>query len=55
VHLLPTQEEVIQLLRDTGALREGHFEYPSGLHSNEYLQIPLSCATISMPERSAWD
>ena len=41
MHLLPTQEEVIQLLRETGALREGHFEYPSGLHSNEYLQIPL--------------
>jgi orotate phosphoribosyltransferase len=42
VHLLPTQDEVIQLLRETGALREGHFEYPSGLHSNEYLQVPLA-------------
>jgi orotate phosphoribosyltransferase len=23
-------------------LRDGHFEYPSGLHSNEYLQVPLA-------------
>src|SRR5213075_3483387 len=42
MHLLPTQDEVVQILRDTGALRDGHFEYPSGLHSNEYLQVPLA-------------
>ena len=42
MHLLPTQEEVVSILRETGALREGHFEYPNGLHSNEYLQVPLS-------------
>src|SRR5437763_5822873 len=42
MHLLPTQEEVVRVLRDTGALREGHFEYPSGMHSNEYLQVPLA-------------
>jgi len=42
MHLVPTQEEVVAVLRDTGALREGHFEYPSGLHSNEYLQVPLA-------------
>jgi orotate phosphoribosyltransferase len=42
MHLVPTQEEVIRILRDTGALRDGHFEYPSGLHSNEYLQVPLA-------------
>lgn len=42
MHLTPTQEEVVALLRDTGALREGHFEDPSGLHSNEYLQVPLA-------------
>jgi orotate phosphoribosyltransferase len=29
-------------LRETGALRDGHFEYPTGLHSNEYLQVPLA-------------
>ena len=42
MHILPTQDEVVQILRDTGALRDGHFEYPSGLHSNEYLQVPLA-------------
>lgn len=42
MHLVPTQEEVVAILRETGALREGHFEYPSGLHANEYLQVPLA-------------
>src|ERR1700730_6283155 len=42
MHLLPTPEEVVSVLRDTGALRDGHFEYPSGVHSNEYLQVPLA-------------
>jgi orotate phosphoribosyltransferase len=42
MHLLPTQEEVVRVLRETGALRDGHFEYPSGMHSNEYLQVPLA-------------
>jgi len=42
MHLLPTQDEVVRVLRETGALRGGHFEYPSGLHSNEYLQVPLA-------------
>ena len=42
MHLIPTQDEVVAVLRDTGALRDGHFEYPTGLHSNEYLQVPLA-------------
>jgi len=42
MHLTPTQDEVVRVLRETGALRDGHFEYPSGLHSNEYLQVPLA-------------
>jgi orotate phosphoribosyltransferase len=42
MHLLPTQEEVVQLLRETGSLRDGHFEYPDGMHTNEYLQIPIA-------------
>jgi len=42
MHLIPTQDEVVALLRNTGALRDGHYEYSNGLHSNEYLQVPLA-------------
>jgi orotate phosphoribosyltransferase len=42
MHLLPTHDEVVSVLRQTGALRSGHFVYPDGLHSNEYLQVPLA-------------
>ncbi len=42
MHLVPTREEVIALLGETGALRHGHFRYPHGLHSDQYLQIPLA-------------
>src|ERR1700691_3845643 len=42
MHLLPTPEEVVRVLRETGGLRDGHFEYTNGLHSNEYLQVPLA-------------
>jgi orotate phosphoribosyltransferase len=42
MHLVPTQEEVVRLLRKTGALREGFFEYPNGLYSNQYLQMALA-------------
>lgn len=42
MHLLPTQDEVIRLLRDSGALRDGHFAYSNGLHAHEYLQVALA-------------
>ncbi len=42
MHLLPTPEEVVRVLRETGGLRDGHFLYPNGVHSNEYLQVPLA-------------
>lgn len=42
MHLVPTQEEVVGLLHQTGAIRDGHFEYPSGLHANEYTQVQLA-------------
>jgi orotate phosphoribosyltransferase len=42
MHLVPTQEEVVGLLRRTGAIRDGHFEYPNGLHANEYMQVQLA-------------
>ncbi|MBI4910271.1 MAG: phosphoribosyltransferase [Acidobacteria bacterium] len=40
--LIPSQNDVVALLRQTGALRHGHFVYPNGLHANEYLQVALA-------------
>ena len=42
MHLIPTQEEVLTLLKETGALRDGHFLYSNGLHATEYLQVALA-------------
>ena len=42
MQLIPTRDEVLELLRRSGGLREGHFEYPNGLHTNEYLQVALA-------------
>jgi orotate phosphoribosyltransferase len=42
MNILPTQEEVVELLRETGALRNGHFVYPDGTYTNEYLQVALA-------------
>jgi orotate phosphoribosyltransferase len=42
MHLLPTHDEVVDLLRQSGALRSGHFVYPNGLHSDQYLQVALA-------------
>ncbi len=33
-----TQEEVLQIFKDTGALMEGHFVLTSGLHSPKYIE-----------------
>jgi len=40
--LLPSSEDVVRILQSAGGLREGHFEFPNGSHSNEYLQVPLA-------------
>jgi orotate phosphoribosyltransferase len=42
VELIPTAPQVRDLLRETGALREGHFEFPTGVHSGYYFQMPLA-------------
>jgi len=41
MQLLPTEEEIEELLREAGALRKGHFVYPDGSYTNEYLGLPL--------------
>jgi orotate phosphoribosyltransferase len=33
---------MVRILRQTGALRNGHFVYNTGLHSSEFLQVPLA-------------
>jgi orotate phosphoribosyltransferase len=42
MHLIPTQEEVIDQFIKTGALRKGHYEYSNGLHADEFLQPALA-------------
>jgi orotate phosphoribosyltransferase len=42
VSLIPTPEAVMQILKRTGAFREGHFAYPNGKHSPYYFQMPLA-------------
>lgn len=39
MQIIPTEDEVVALLRETGALRTGHFRYPNGLHASRYIQV----------------
>ncbi|MEO5926627.1 MAG: phosphoribosyltransferase family protein [Bryobacteraceae bacterium] len=65
MELIPTQEEVLALLRRTGGLRAGYFEYPNGLRTKEYLQVALAmrdfqtsnilCVALSRKLRSNTD
>src|SRR5205814_9615832 len=47
MHLVPTQDEVVALLRRTGAIREGHFEYPNGLQDRKSTRLNSSHLGIS--------
>ena len=42
VNLVPSPEEVMEILKTTGAYRKGHFVYPSGKHASHYFQMPLA-------------
>ncbi|HKG80148.1 MAG TPA: phosphoribosyltransferase family protein [Pyrinomonadaceae bacterium] len=42
VELIPSPDVVMQMLKRTGAFREGHFVYPNGKHSPHYFQMPLA-------------
>ena len=42
ISLIPSPDTVLQMLKRTGAFREGHFVYPTGKHSPHYFQMPLA-------------
>ena len=46
-----TQDEVLQVFRDTGALLEGHFILRSGLHSRQFFQCALALQQMPIVER----
>jgi orotate phosphoribosyltransferase len=46
-----TQDEVLQIFRDTGALLEGHFVLRSGLHSRQYFQCALALQQMPVVEK----
>ena len=42
IDLIPSPDSIMQILKKTGAFREGHFVYPNGKHSPHYFQMPLA-------------
>jgi orotate phosphoribosyltransferase len=42
VQLIPSSDEIMQILKRTAAFREGHFVYPNGKHTADYFQMPLA-------------
>lgn len=46
-----TQEEVLNVFRDTGALLEGHFILRSGLHSRQFFQCALALQEMPVVEQ----
>ncbi len=46
-----TQDEVLHVFRDTGALLEGHFILRSGLHSRQYFQCALTLQQMPVVEK----
>ncbi len=46
-----TQNEVLQVFRDTGALLEGHFILRSGLHSRQFFQCAIALQQMPIVEK----
>jgi orotate phosphoribosyltransferase len=46
-----TQDEVLQMFRDSGALLEGHFILRSGLHSRQFFQCALALQQMPVVEK----
>jgi orotate phosphoribosyltransferase len=46
-----TNDEILQIFRDTGALLEGHFILRSGLHSRQFFQCALALQQMPIVEK----
>jgi orotate phosphoribosyltransferase len=46
-----TEQDVLQIFRDSGALLEGHFVLRSGLHSRQYFQCALALQQMPVVEK----
>ena len=46
-----TQDQVLQVFRNTGALLEGHFILRSGLHSRQFFQCALALQQMPIVEK----
>lgn len=46
-----TEDEVLQIFRESGALLEGHFILRSGLHSRQFFQCALALQQMPVVER----
>ena len=46
-----TQDEVLRVFRDAGALLDGHFLLRSGLHSRQYFQCALALQQMPVVEK----
>jgi orotate phosphoribosyltransferase len=42
MHLVPSEEEILEIFVRTGALREGHFAYANGVHTNQHVDPALA-------------
>ena len=47
------ENELIEELRDCGALLEGHFILSSGLHSTQYLQCALALSNPKLAKKNS--
>src|SRR4029077_4263464 len=46
-----TEQEILEIFRQTGALLEGHFILRSGLHSRKYFQCALALQQMPIVEK----
>lgn len=50
-----TEQEILKVFQDTGALLQGHFVLRSGLHSRQYFQCALALQYMPTVEKLATD